>query len=147
VVVISEALWRSRYGSDPALLGRSIRLNGETHLLVGIAAPSLLFPTGTLLHSVLPFAPRIDVWKPLAPTKSELEGESWDRGLLARLKPGESAERGRQQLQTMLNRSIRTQVPDLKTDLIVQLVPIREIYAGRVRLRLLLVSRLLHFCS
>jgi putative ABC transport system permease protein len=139
VVVISEALWRRRYGSDPALLGRSIRLNGETHLLVGIAAPSLLFPTGTLLHSVLPFAPRIDVWKPLAPTKSELEGESWDRGLLARLKPGESAERGRQQLQTMLNRSIRTQVPDLKTDLIVQLVPIREIYAGRVRLRLLLV--------
>jgi putative ABC transport system permease protein len=135
VVVISEALWRRRYGSDPALLGRSIWLNGENHLVVGIAAPSLLFPTGTLLHAVLPFAPRIDVWKPLAPTKTELEGESWDRGLLARLRPGESAERGRQQLQAMLNRSIRAQVPDL----IVQLVPIREIYAGRVRLRLLLV--------
>ncbi|HEU0007840.1 MAG TPA: ABC transporter permease, partial [Terriglobia bacterium] len=141
VVVISDALWRRRYGSDPALIGRRINVNGESHVVAGIAPPSLLVPTGTLLHPFVPFAPRIDVWKPIAPTKRELEpdNENWDHGLLVRLKPGENREQGRHQLQTILNALIRTQVPEIKTELIPQLVPIREIYAGKVRLRLLLV--------
>src|SRR5207302_4029856 len=85
------------------------------------------------------FAPRIDIWKPIAATKNELRNESWDHGLLARLKPGENPEHGRQQLQATLNAFIRAQEPGIKTELIPQLVPIREIYAGKVRLRLLLI--------
>jgi putative ABC transport system permease protein len=69
VVVISDMLWRRRYGADPALIGRNISVNGQNHLLVGIASPSMLMPTGTLLHPMLTFAPRIDIWKPIAPTK------------------------------------------------------------------------------
>jgi putative ABC transport system permease protein len=139
VVVISDALWRRRYGADPSLVGRSIDINGENHVVVGIAAPSLLVPTGTQLHSFLTFASRIDVWKPIAPTPRELQNESWDHGLLVRLRPGESLEHGRQQLQAMLNAMIRAEMPDLKTELIPQFVPIREIYSGKVRLGLLLV--------
>ncbi len=139
VVVISDALWRRRYGSDPALVGRTIDVNGESHLVVGIAPPSLLVPTGTLLNPVLAFAPRIDLWRPIAPTARELQGESWDHGLLARLRAGEDPERGRQQLQAILNRFIREQAPGLKTELITRLVPIRDIYAERVRFRLLLI--------
>jgi putative ABC transport system permease protein len=139
VVVISDALWRRRYGSDPGLIGRSINLNGEDHVVVGIAARSLLVPTGTLLHVALPFAPRIDVWKPIAPTNKELQGESWNHGLLVRLRPGENLERGRQQLQALRNASLRAQAPDLKIELITRLVAIREIYSGKARLRLLLI--------
>lgn len=139
VVVISDALWRRRYGSDPALVGRTIDVNGKSHLVVGIAPPGLLVPTGTLLNPVLAFAPRIDVWRPIAPTARELQGESWDHGLLARLRAGEDPERGRQQLQAILNRFIRERTPELKTELIARLVPIRDIYAERVRFRLLLV--------
>ncbi|HWB97615.1 MAG TPA: ABC transporter permease, partial [Bryobacteraceae bacterium] len=68
VVVISEALWRRRYGGDPAMIGRRILLGGESHLVVGIAPASLLLPTGAALHPLLRFAPRIDIWKPLAPS-------------------------------------------------------------------------------
>jgi putative ABC transport system permease protein len=139
VAVISDALWRRRYGADPALIGRSINLGGESDLVVGIAPASLLVPTGAALHPMLNFASRIDVWKPLAPASDELEGENWNQGLLVRLKPGESLERGRQQLQGMLNRSIRAEAPDLKTELITQLTPLREIYSGKIRLSLLLV--------
>ena len=85
------------------------------------------------------FGPRIDVWKPIAPTNEELRGESWNYGILARLRNGESAERGRQQLQGMLNRSIRAVVPDFKDELTTHLVPMREIYSSKVRLRLLLI--------
>jgi putative ABC transport system permease protein len=139
VVVVSDALWRRRYGSDPALIGRSIHVNGESHLVIGIAPPSLLVPTGTLLNPVLAFAPRIDLWKPIAPTARELQGESWDHGLLARLRTGEDPERGRQQLEAILSRFIQQHAPGVKIELIPRLVPIRDIYAERVRFRLLLI--------
>jgi predicted permease len=139
VVVISDALWRRRYGADPNLVGRSIELNGRDHVVVGIAAPSLLVPTGTQLHSSLGFAPRIDIWKPIAPTKAELEEENWNTGLLLRLKANESVEHGRRQLEAMLIAQLRAVAPELKVSIAPRLIPIREVYSGKFRLRLLLV--------
>src|SRR5215471_4392691 len=139
VVVISDALWRRRYAADPNLVGRTIELNGQNHLVVGIAAPSLLVPTGTQLHSTLGFAPRIDIWKPIAPTKSELEEENWNTGLLLRLKANESVEHGRQQLEGFYRDYIRAVAPDMKISILPRLIPIREVYSGKFRLRLLLV--------
>jgi predicted permease len=139
VVVISDALWRRRYGADPNLVGRTIELNGRDHVVVGIAAPSLLVPTGTQLHSTLLFAPRIDIWKPIAPSKAELEGENFDTGLLLRLKANESAEHGRQQLEGFYRDYIRKVAPDMKISILPRLIPIREVYSGKFRLRLLLV--------
>ncbi len=139
VVVISDSLWRRRYGADPALIGKTILLNAVPRLVVGIAPPSLLVPTGTALHSTLAFAPAIDVWQPIAPTHEELQGENWNYGILVRLREGESAERGRQQLQALLNRSIRAAVPEFTGELTVRLVPVRDIYSSKVRLRLLLI--------
>jgi predicted permease len=104
-----------------------------------VAAPSLLVPTGTLLHPMVVFAPRVDVWRPIAPTNRELEGESWDHGVLVRLKPGESSEQGRQQLQATLKSFLQARAPGLKTEFLIQLTPIREVYAGKIRLRLLLI--------
>ena len=139
VVVISDSLWRRRYGADPGLVGRSIRLNEESYLVVGIASPSLLVPTGTLLHPLISFAPRIDIWRPTAPTAQELRNESWDHGVLVRPRPGADLERGRQRLQASLNALVHAEQPGIQTELIAQLVPIREIYAGKARLRILLI--------
>ncbi len=140
VVVISDALWHSRYAGSPTVLNSTIFLNGDSYVVVGIAPPSLLVPTGPVLHPSLAFAPRIDIWKPIAPSPRDLEGENWNYGVLVRLKPGESVERGRVQLQGMLNRSLRAVAPDLTTEFQTRLTPIREIYAGKIRLRLLLVA-------
>ncbi|HMB29237.1 MAG TPA: ABC transporter permease, partial [Blastocatellia bacterium] len=139
VVVISDALWRRRYAADPSLVGRTIELNGQDHVVVGIAAPSLLVPTGTQLHSTLLFAPRIDIWKPLAPTRAELEEENWNTGLLVRLKANESAEHGRQQIEAFYSDYKRKVAPELKVSIVPRLIPIREVYSGKFRLRLLLV--------
>ena len=139
VVVISDALWRRRYGAEPTVVGRSISINGESHQVIGIAPPSALVPTGTLLHPLVPFASRVDIWKPIAPTHRELRNESWDHGVLVRLAAGRNLEAGRQQLEGIVNEMARVQMPDLKIAPIVRLVPIREIYAGKVRLRLLML--------
>ncbi|MGH9350022.1 MAG: ABC transporter permease [Vicinamibacterales bacterium] len=139
VVVISDALWRRRYGSDSTLIGRTVVINGANHVVIGIASPSLLVPTGSQLHSLLPFAPRIDIWKPIAPTPNTLNNESWDHGVLVRLADGLSLEQGRQQLAAILTEMARIQMPRVKTEVAIQLVPVREVYAGKARLRLLLI--------
>ena len=52
VVVLSDALWRSRFGADAGVLGRDIRLNGDAYRIVGVARPEFRFPE------------RSDVWIP-----------------------------------------------------------------------------------
>ena len=139
VVVISDHLWRRRYASDSALVGKKIDINGTSHVVVGIASGSLLVPAGTQLHSLIPFASRVDIWKPIAPTVNELKNESWDHGLLVRLRPGADLEHGGRQLASLLLAQIRAQLPGIKTEPIIKLVPIRDIYAGKVRRPLLLI--------
>ena len=44
VVVLSDGLWRERYGSDPTVLGGSLRVNGDAYTIVGVARPGFHFP-------------------------------------------------------------------------------------------------------
>ena len=45
VVVIGDDLWRSRFGGDPDIVGRSVTVNGETVSIVGVMPPVFAFPT------------------------------------------------------------------------------------------------------
>ena len=60
VAVVSDALWKRRFGADPHLVGRTITLEGEPHLIVGIAPPKFDYPYGS------------QVWSPLALTPDAL---------------------------------------------------------------------------
>src|SRR5689334_10635564 len=44
VAVVSETLWRTRFGADPNLVGRTIVLNGLSHTVVGFIPPDFQFP-------------------------------------------------------------------------------------------------------
>jgi putative ABC transport system permease protein len=135
VVVISDALWHKRYGGDPAIVGKNIEIDGKSHRVAGIAPASMLVPTGRLSYHN--FAPRIDVWKPQAPEPSDLQGENWNQVLLLRLKPGENPEHGLAQLHALLNPPDSAQTGGL--ELVPRLVPVRDLYTGKIRLRLLLL--------
>ena len=52
--VISDGLWRRRFGGDPAVVGRTVRINGEPFDVVGVAPGGFDFPNAT------------EVWLPLA---------------------------------------------------------------------------------
>jgi predicted permease len=135
VVVISDALWKRRYAGQLNVIGQFIDVEGVRHQIVGVAPPDILMPSGRVLY--ITFPSRIDIWKPQAPTPQELQGESWDQVVLLRLKPAESVERGRQQLQLLLNPP--GSISPGRSELIPSLLPIRDIYAGSVRFRLLLL--------
>jgi hypothetical protein len=47
--VLSNAVWHRRFGSDPSVIGRQIRVNGETVTVVGVTPENFEFPAGAAL--------------------------------------------------------------------------------------------------
>lgn len=45
-VILSHRIWRTAYGADPAIVGKSVRVPGHTALVVGVAGPSFDVPSG-----------------------------------------------------------------------------------------------------
>jgi putative ABC transport system permease protein len=60
VAVISHALWRSAFSGDPGVLGRTLRLNGGAHTIVGVLPPDFAQPVGTDIF--LPFDLPQEMW-------------------------------------------------------------------------------------
>ena len=83
VAVISHSLWVRRFNSDPGIVGRSVSLNAEPHTVVGILPEGFSYPT------------RRDVWTPLEyDTRFTQQSRgAWYLSVIARLKPGVTAER------------------------------------------------------
>jgi putative ABC transport system permease protein len=83
VTVISYSLWRERFQSNPGILGKTIDLDRRPYTIVGVMPRSFEFPldAGRLSHR--------DLWVPMSFTSTEKnsEGENYDYGLVARLKP------------------------------------------------------------
>ncbi len=49
VAVLSHRLWRDRFGANPGVLGASIRVNSEAHVIVGVMPPDIDYPSKALL--------------------------------------------------------------------------------------------------
>ena len=107
VAVLSHAFWQSQFGGDPAMVGKSIRVNGAPFTVIGIAPPNF---HGTRLFT---FAP--GVWLPIGRHAQTLPGSGdllHDRGqarftVLARLADGEDAGAARRQLDVVSSRLAR----------------------------------------
>jgi hypothetical protein len=90
VVIISASLWRQRFGSDPSIVGRTIRLNGEPFQVVGVMPEAFSFPE------------RSSLWTPLVLPDSQLQdfGNHYLR-IFARLRPGISVHAASRELKQL----------------------------------------------
>jgi hypothetical protein len=103
VAVISDRYWRSHYGADPSVVGKTIRINQHELTIVGVAAPEF--------HGSIPVT-SFDVWVPymeqtvLNGVKEWMLRDRHDRNMLgiARLKPGVTFEQARLELKTLADR-------------------------------------------
>jgi predicted permease len=66
VAVIGHALWQRHFGGDRQVVGRQATLNGERYTVVGVMPRGFQFPRGAELPSGFQFAPRTELWAPLA---------------------------------------------------------------------------------
>ncbi|HEV2296968.1 MAG TPA: ABC transporter permease [Candidatus Acidoferrales bacterium] len=88
-VILSDALWRSRFGADPGILGRAIDLNGAPYTVIGVMPRGFAFPRGNEMPASFTFPPQVQLWVPLALNRGPLlPYESYGLAVIGRLKPG-----------------------------------------------------------
>ncbi len=84
VTLISDTMWNERFNRDPHVLGRTLKLNGRPHTIIGVLpAKAEAYPGGTRL------------WVPL---QGAQEGQSYSYNVLGRLKPGVTPAQGEEDL-------------------------------------------------
>ena len=84
VVVLSDAIWRRRFGADPQIVGRVLTLNAEPYSVIGVAPRGFAFPRGSEMPSDFQFAAAPDAWIPLEPPKNGIA----DLAIVGRLREG-----------------------------------------------------------
>jgi ABC-type antimicrobial peptide transport system permease subunit len=107
VVLISDTLWRHRYGGDPAIMGRTIRIGDNPGTIVGVMPENMHFPFNA------------DIWLPIGTMPSALSQQPRQaRGYFAvgRLADGVTVEQSRSELQA-IGRRLAEQYPTTNRDL------------------------------
>ena len=127
VAVLSDALWRGRFGADPRIVGKNVSLDDKQYTVVGVAAPGLRFPQ------------QPDVWIPYVFQPYELEPDA--RGghslwAIARVKPGISIATASAELAGIA-RNLEARFPESNTGFGALAVPLRDQMVGDVRPALL----------
>jgi putative ABC transport system permease protein len=102
VVILSEALWKRRYGGDPSVVGRGLTLDGKDYTVVGVLPRTFVIPAGSKFDYTL--------WVPLIANETGA-GPMGVIRVIGRLKPGTSLETARSELNTIL-RSTRAGGPE-----------------------------------
>lgn len=134
LAIISNRLWRNRFGSDHDIIGRSITLDAMPYTVVGVMPAGAQHP-GNTYHAVTD-GDSVDIWRPFTfQGKPENRGSHFMDGI-GRLKPGVSPEQGNADLSAIL-----TQLMNEHTGKgwRVYLVPLYQETVGRTKQMLLVL--------
>jgi predicted permease len=133
VAVLSENLWRSRFGSNPGLIGQSIALDMRSFTVVGILPASFRYPEG---------APHQDVWISVMqdPLFGPLTSQPGVRlvGVIGRLKPGVSLAKAQAEMNT-LGARLAQEFPAEDSGLTFRIQPYRQAVVGNLKPALLIL--------
>jgi len=127
VCILSDGLWRRRFGSDPKILGKAVTLNGEMWTVVGVMPRGFRFPQS------------VDLWVPaIVRSTARTKHAQHYLGVIARLKPGLSLDHAQAELDALARR-MGLQYPETNAGLGIRLVPLRTQITGNIRPALLVL--------
>jgi putative ABC transport system permease protein len=138
VALLNEALWRSRFGSDPHMVGKNVRLDDDTFTVVGVLPANLRYPAA-------------DFWIPLALDTDEFSPRSprWNiLTVIARLKPGVNVGRAQSDLQLVTQQMDREYPPEaapFRAHERVEVIPLHALLVRNVRALLLILLGVVGF--
>ncbi len=122
VAMISYALWRSRFGGNPAAPGRTLVLDGAPVTVTGVLPKDFLMPTLTAADILLPEA-----------LNEATEGAGRALRVFGRLKPGTGTEQARALLQPYFSRVLETVPRQFRKEVTLRVRPVRDRQVGSVR--------------
>jgi len=95
VVMLGYSIWKNRYGSDPSIVGRSIKINSGLFTVIGVMPADMQFPNNN------------DLWMPMAQAPPELRDSKRSVRsfqLLGRLAPGTTLQQSRSEVGAIMTR-------------------------------------------
>ncbi|MGA2590250.1 MAG: ABC transporter permease [Bryobacteraceae bacterium] len=127
VAILSEGLWRRRYGADRNVFGRQIRLNNQSMTVVGVMPGGFRFPFT-----------KADLFIPLAIDRARSKDVGRYLETVARLKKGATLASAQADME-ILARQLQKERPDFDAKWGATVVGLREQVAGDVRTPLLVL--------
>ena len=97
VAILSHTLWAQQFGSDPAVLGKSIHLNGNPYRVIGVMPPAAADVQLDFVPPAFGDLQRVDLWTTLAPA-ADTVGSGENLEIVARAKPGTSMQQAEAQV-------------------------------------------------
>ena len=137
VVILGHALWRKRFGSDSAIVGRSVTLNNQSYTVVGVMSSRFQFPVGFGYMGKVLNDP-IDLYVPIAASSAETRRGNYSFFAIGRLKPSVTIDQARAEMTTIEGR-LEQQYPDGNTGIGISLVPTQEQTVKEIRPALLVL--------
>jgi putative ABC transport system permease protein len=122
VVILSDGLWRHRFGADPSIVNRTIQLGARSYTIVGIMPPGFTGVTDTA-----------QFWEPFAQSGTPFDNRG-SRGFqtLARLKPGATLAAARAELDT-ISRQLAAAYPQTNDKRAVEVSPLADFVLQQLR--------------
>ena len=119
-ILLSYGLWQRRFGSDPSIVGRQLRIDGQSLTVIGVMPRGFRFPFQS------------DLW-----WLNDRYFNRQDRGwridqTIGRLKPGVSTEQAEAEMKQIAARLAQT-YPESNTEVTAGVVPLRDFWFGKLR--------------
>jgi putative ABC transport system permease protein len=142
VVILSNGLWKRRFGADPNLVGQTILLNGASFTVVGVMPSNFQSPNAQDNPQIwvpMSFDGGDPFRLPASAGGSEFKNRT-HRFLIgvARLKPGVTISQAQADMETVA-RQIEQQYPDINTGLSVNIVSLHKQIIGNIKPALLVL--------
>jgi putative ABC transport system permease protein len=122
-VVLSYGAWQRRYAADPSIVGRTVKLDGLSHQVIGVMDKKFNFPVS------------IEMWVPwtMDPRESQVRSRHYVQ-TVARLKPGVSLREASAEM-TGISRRMAVAYPETNRGWDAQVVPIKYFVTGDLTYR------------
>ena len=127
LAILSDRLWHSAFNGDPAVVGQSVMLKAEPHVVIGVMPPAFRSTVDA------------DLWTPLRPSKTG-EGGGNNYGVIARLKDGVAWPQAAGEAGAAVDSTVTRRTSDSGVARTHVLVPLQQQMTGDVRLPLMLLS-------
>lgn len=118
VMVLSHSLWQRRFGGDPGVLGKQVRLSGSNLTIVGVMPPDFHYPLE-----------ETEYWIPLGINRFQLQGSARYFEVLARLKPGVSVEQAQAEMDG-IGAQLARDFPDRHKGWRIRVQTLRDVWYG-----------------
>jgi len=137
-VMITEGLWKRKYGSDPKIIGQRMELNGVGRTIIGVVPSNFHLHIQNFQYGERPNEVYVPVGEWNEPAFHDNRGAGWGLDAIGRLKPGVTMAQAREDMDRV-SRALAAAYPDINGAKKANLIPLREEMVGKIRPGLLVL--------